>query len=93
MSVRLLMALGVALTLTACDNAARGVVKINGDLVALTAARAGNPAAGGALTAEDLRLTVQPLPDEGAREAALRFEVASGPGLRVDYRGFYSCAA
>ena len=161
MSVRLLMALGAALTLTACDNAApgvsapdqpvepatrlvsgttavehafvptidpatmtdaeiarvvptarrctfkytedsdpvlatdgaRGVVKINGDLVALTAARAGNPAAGGALTAEDLRLTVQPLTDEGAREATLRFEVASGPGLRVDYRGFYSCAA
>ena len=71
---------------------AHGVVKINGDLVALTPAQAGDPATGGVLTADDLRLTVRPLPDEGAREGNLRFEVASGPGLRVDYRGFYSCA-
>ena len=72
---------------------ARGVVKINGDLVALTPTRPGDPASGGVLIADDLRLIIQTLPDEGAREANLRFEVASGPGLRVDYRGFYSCSA
>ena len=70
----------------------RGVVKVNGDLVALSPARTGDPARGGALSADDLRLTVRPLPDEDTGEADVRFEVASGPGLRVDYRGFYRCA-
>ncbi len=81
---------------------ARGVVKINGDLVALAPARAGgltDIAAGGVLSADGVRLTVQPLPGEdthveGGREtweANLRFEVARAPGLSVDYRGFYGC--
>lgn len=70
---------------------AHGVVKINGELVALTPSQAGNAASGGVLTADDLRLTVQPLPGEDAGEVNLRFEVSGGSGLRVDYRDFYRC--
>lgn len=49
-----------------------GVVKINGELAALTPSQAGNAASGGVLTADDLRLTVQPLPGEDAGEVNLR---------------------
>lgn len=69
----------------------RSVVKINGDLVALTLSQAGNAASGGVLNADDLRLTVQPLPGEDAGEVNLRFEVSGGSGLRIDYRDFYRC--
>lgn len=82
----------------------RAVGKINGDLVALSPVGAGGfeaVVAGASFQADGVRVTVQPLPDKGVTqegdgrqwEANLRFEVASGPGLSVDYRGFYRCTA
>lgn len=74
---------------------ALGVVKLNGNLVALQpdSAAAGAAHGGFALTAQSVRLSVQPKAStpsgEGRAEADMVFEV--NPGLKVGYAGYLDC--
>ena len=80
---------------------ASGVVKLNGHMVALQAARLGAGAAEGGfrLEADPVLLTIPPEPSAEAeeqdsglrREATLLFEL--GERLRVGYRGYLDCRA
>jgi hypothetical protein len=78
----------------------RGIIKLNGRLVALRSAsnvRPGNLAAGTVMVAEGIRVSVtsanaaEDSPGISARRADLVFELAED--RRVGYRGFYRCAA
>ena len=76
-----------ALLAVAADG--RGVVKLMGNLVPVSLT-SGALRDAPTLTADGLRLTVEPL---GKRDTALVLDLDAGEPLRVGYDGVYQCAA